>query len=261
VSAAPHLIALLQTTGLAAVPWDFALLLGVLAIFVPWRGVQRVLKLLRQPVLSSADRMMIYVSTIGVQWASAGIVWWRGSARGHSAGDWGLAVPDAAAAFSGVVVLLVLTCGLQILSLRRLGKLPPERHTTLGQLLGKLMPQGRTESLVFIALCVTAGICEEFIYRGFALTILERAAGGYVVAGVIASSALFSLAHLYQGRRGAASTFVLGGVFAVSRVLTGSLLPAIAAHTAVDLLAGLLGAQLLGARARIHEQQIQSDSK
>jgi membrane protease YdiL (CAAX protease family) len=142
-----------------------------------------------------------------------------------------------------------------------LAKLPPERRTTLGQLLGKMMPQGRTESLAFIALSVTAGVCEEFIYRGFALTVLERAAGGYVLVGVIASSVLFSLAHLYQGRRGAAVTFVLGGIFAVSRVLTGSLLPAIAAHTAVDLLAGLLGARLLGPREPIREQPTESNSK
>ena len=30
-------------------PWDFALILGVLAVLIPWRGAARVRELLRRP--------------------------------------------------------------------------------------------------------------------------------------------------------------------------------------------------------------------
>ena len=51
---------------------------------------------------------------------------------------------------------------------------------------------------------------------------------------------MFSIAHIYQGRRGLISTLILGLVFALSRVWAGSLIPAAVAHTVVDLVAGLV---------------------
>lgn len=234
-----------QAGGLAALPWDFALLLAALAVVVPWRGRERVRKLLALPELTSADRMAIYVSTIGVQWLGAGVILWRAFARGLTFADLGLAVPDPAAAVSAGVVLVALTCGLQLVSLRRLAKLPPERHGTMAQLFRKLMPQTATESLAFAALAFTAGVCEEVIYRGFCLTVLERVAAGSIFVALLGSSALFALAHLYQGRRGLTATFIVGLIFAASRLLAQSLLPAMVAHFAVDLLGGVLAPRLL----------------
>lgn len=229
----------------SAMPWDFAVLLAVLAVLVPWRGRERLQKLLRQPELTSADRLTIYFSTIAVQWIGAALVWWRGNARGFSGADWGLAVPDGAAAVSATAVMLAVICGVQLVSLRRMAKLPAERQGTIAQILVKLMPRGMAESAAFVALAATAGVCEEFVYRGFALTVMERVAGGSAGFGILASSALFGVAHLYQGRRGMAATFVAGLLFAVSRELTGSLVPAMAAHAAVDAIAGLLAGRVL----------------
>jgi membrane protease YdiL (CAAX protease family) len=143
----------------------------------------------------------------------------------------------------------VVICGVQLVSLQRMARLPAERQGTIAQILVKLMPRGGAESVVFVALAATAGVCEEFIYRGFALSVLEGAAGGSAPFGIAASSALFAIAHLYQGRRGMAATFVAGVVFAVSRELSGSLAPAMVAHAAVDAAAGLLAGRLLAARA------------
>jgi membrane protease YdiL (CAAX protease family) len=56
---------------------------------------------------------------------------------------------------------------------------------------------------------------------------------------------MFSVAHLYQGRRGLISTFVLGLIFAASRLWVGNLVPAVAGHLAVDMMAGYLGPRYL----------------
>jgi membrane protease YdiL (CAAX protease family) len=64
-------------------------------------------------------------------------------------------------------------------------------------------------------------------------------------AAAILSSAWFSLAHLYQGRRGLITTFVVGMIFSLMRVWTGSLIPAIAAHIGIDLVVGICSSNLL----------------
>ena len=53
------------------------------------------------------------------------------------------------------------------------------------------------------------------------------------------SSAWFALAHLYQGRRGVITTFVVGLIFVSVRIWTGSLIPAVAAHIGIDLVVGI----------------------
>ncbi|MGA8014164.1 MAG: CPBP family intramembrane glutamic endopeptidase, partial [Candidatus Acidiferrales bacterium] len=47
-------------------------------------------------------------------------------------------------------------------------------------------------------------------------------------------------AHLYQGRRGVITTFVVGLLFSLVRSWTGSLLAPLVAHFVADITAGLL---------------------
>lgn len=97
---------------------------------------------------------------------------------------------------------------------------------------------------MFLALAATAGLCEEFLYRGFAMAALTRA--GLPAWGVVLlSSVLFGLAHLYQGRGGLLSTLVIGTVFGTARIAYDGLLPAIVWHFAVDAVAGLAGPRYL----------------
>ena len=82
------------------------------------------------------------------------------------------------------------------------------------------------------------------MYRGFAMAVIGRT--GLPTGAVILSSAiLFGLAHLYQGRAGFVSTMVLGILFGISRAALGSLLPVIAWHVGVDVVAGMAGPRYL----------------
>ena len=85
-------------------------------------------------------------------------------------------------------------------------------------------------------LAVTAGVCEELIYRGFGLAALRWAVPGISEGALIAVTATaFGLAHLYQGRVGVVLTGVLGAYFAWITISTGTLLPAMLLHGLVDL--------------------------
>ena len=111
----------------------------------------------------------------------------------------------------------------------------------------RILPQSRAEMFPFLALAVTAGICEEFLYRGFALAAFARA-GLPVWAVVLVSSALFGLAHLYQGRGGLVGTMILGTLFGVARIAYDSVVPVMVWHMTVDVVAGLAGPRYLTAK-------------
>src|SRR5258708_8718222 len=104
----------------------------------------------------------------------------------------------------------------------------------------RILPQGRLELIPFFALAVTAGVCEEFLYRGFATAAFLRWVLPPWIA-VVASSLLFGLAHLYQGRGGFVSTTILGLLFGATPAAVVSLVSVRLWHIRDDLAAGLAG--------------------
>jgi membrane protease YdiL (CAAX protease family) len=230
----------------SVLPWDFVIILLVLGIVVPWRGMVRVRALLAQPQLSSAERISLYASTIAFQWLAAGIITWRAVAHGFGPAALGLSPEKPVPGLVLGAVMAVVLASLQIASLRQLSRLPPEKRGHLYQIASRLMPRNLTEALAFVALVGTVSLCEELLYRGFAFAVFKELGGGSAAAAVAGSSALFAVGHLYQGRRGVASTFVLGVLLAGARSWSGSLLPSIVAHLAVDLVAGLAGRHFAG---------------
>lgn len=99
-----------------------------------------------------------------------------------------------------------------------------------------LLPSNRSERRIFAVVAVTAGICEEFLYRGVVFFALRHTFPHLALAGAVMISALiFGLGHAYQGVVGVLATAVLGGALAVVYVATGSLLVPILTHILLDL--------------------------
>jgi membrane protease YdiL (CAAX protease family) len=237
---------------LAALPWDYTLILLVLAIFVPWRGTVRVRELLARPRLGTADRVAMYGSTIAFQWLAAGVTAWRvltrevrGSNLAGLADNLGLALPRPLATIVIGVGLSVALAATQIMSLRALARMPSAQRGPLYEMATRFMPQTLVETLPFLALLCTVSVCEEFLYRGFALLAFARLFHGSLTVAILASSAIFAFGHLYQGRRGVTTTFFLGTVLGVVRAWTGSLAPCVLVHFVIDLVAGLAGPRVL----------------
>ncbi|MFY9530420.1 MAG: type II CAAX endopeptidase family protein [Candidatus Acidiferrales bacterium] len=220
-------------------PWDFILILAVLAILVPWRGGVRIRQLLSRPTISTEERLALYASTIGFQWLAAGIVFWRCAAHRYSGAQLGLALEKPAATVTIGLAIAALLISNQIFSIRRLATFPPKKQGLMVRIARQLMPHAHEETLVFVALVATVAICEEFLYRGFVQAVFEDAAQGRVVVGILVSAVFFAVAHVYQGRRGLIVTFFIGLLFSLTRSWTGSILPSVIAHFATDLSAGL----------------------
>lgn len=220
--------------------WDFALILLALGIAVPLLGRRRVGQLMRTPSTTKMDRLSLYATTLAFQWIAAGVVLWRAAAHQMRAAQLGLAIGNPILTVTITIALTTLVLLNQLISLRRLASSPAEAQGLLPQLALKLFPQDDVERLAFFALVVTVAICEELIYRGFVQCVFQDWSKGSVTVGVLGSALYFSIAHLYQGRRGLASTLVAGLIFAGARAWTGSLLPPIAAHFVADITVGIL---------------------
>jgi membrane protease YdiL (CAAX protease family) len=110
--------------------------------------------------------------------------------------------------------------------------------------LAQLLPRSRHERLGFAGLSIAAGTGEEFMYRGFLLSALLSATGSVATAALL-SAAAFGIVHGYQAHQGAARAAVLGMILTAPVLVTGSLLPAMIAHTALDLILGLVLADRL----------------
>ncbi len=241
-----------SAVNLSAIPWDFILILIVLGVLVPWRGAVRVRHLLAQPTLTSSQRLFLYASTITFQWFIVAVVYWRSASRHLSPTDLGLVVSSVWRTLSIAFVFTALLCLNQWAGLRKIALVPADQRGFLFQFTQKIMPHTAKETFVFIALALTAGLSEEFIYRGFVLGVFSGVFGSSlsgIFLAAVTSSIWFAAAHLYQGRRGVATTFIVGMMFWAVRIWTGNLVPAMMAHVGVDMVAGLCGPRLLRTKA------------
>lgn len=229
------------------IPWDFVVVLAFLGAFIPWRGNARMKRLLSKPELTTRDRISLYGSTILFQWLLVAIVLWRCAARSVSLEELGISAGDPWQVAWTSIALTGLLCANQVAGLRRVTKTPAGERGRLFAITEKIMPRSWMETAVYAALACTAGVSEEFLYRGFVFMAFVRMIvnfGSPNAAAAILSSAWFSLAHLYQGRKGIITTFVVGLIFVFVRIWTGSLIPAITAHIGIDLVVGIYASRI-----------------
>ena len=102
----------------------------------------------------------------------------------------------------------------------------------------QLLPRRGLEALLWVTLSVSAGICEEFVFRGY----LQRQLAALTkspVAGLLLSALVFGVAHGYQGVSSVVVITVFGVLFGILAHLSRSLVPGIIAHAWQDLASGL----------------------
>jgi uncharacterized protein len=97
-------------------------------------------------------------------------------------------------------------------------------------------PSNLLEGVLAIAVAVSAGICEEIVFRGYLLRQF-RAMVGSATTAVFLQAAVFGLPHVYQGFRVAMMAAAYGVLFAALALWRGSLRPSIVAHAWSDIAA------------------------
>jgi membrane protease YdiL (CAAX protease family) len=223
-------VAWVQLTGLhpAARVWTVVLLVPLPALLIV-EG-----RRLRE--LESLPRTAAYLSSIGSLWILAFVT--AGIARVSGYGTvqlglvpldpWRTAATAAALTVAGIGVLFVF----RLAGVRE----PP--------LMRELLPASARDRVLFTGVSITAGICEEIVFRGFLIHVLHGATGSLALA-LLLSSGVFGVAHAYQQPAGALRAAILGLLLALPLVIDGSIVPAIIAHAAIDILSGLWLARYL----------------
>jgi CAAX protease family protein len=110
----------------------------------------------------------------------------------------------------------------------------------------RLLPHSVPELRRWLAVSLSAGLCEEFVFRGYLIWAFQPLLGVWGAAAL--SVGAFAAAHSYQGAKGVLATGTAGTAFTVVVLALGSLLPAMALHAIVDIGEGL-AAWLVVARA------------
>lgn len=99
-----------------------------------------------------------------------------------------------------------------------------------------LLPRKASEYWLFAAVAVTAGICEEILYRGFLFHYLAEGQWQLSLGPVLfLTSVAFGLAHIGQGWKQLLATPLIGLGLGFLFLGTGSLLLPILLHVSIDL--------------------------
>lgn len=102
-----------------------------------------------------------------------------------------------------------------------------------------LLPRGGVEMALWAALSISAGICEEAVYRGY----LQRqftALTKNVPAGIILSAMAFGGAHSYLGLGPAVRIGLLGAMCGILTYWCGTVRPGMIAHALQDMLGAII---------------------
>ncbi len=189
-----------------------------------------------------ATRMSMYRSIILVEWAvTIAIVLLEVGVRHHATVFLHLEKPlhlpvsqtFVHSMLASFTVALAFGLTLPVVLARRVPAMAMKIHAAFAKL-AFMLPAGATERQLFVAVALTAGICEEILYRGFLLHTFSAAGIPLGWAAAIAVVA-FGVAHLYQGIAGALASAVAAVLFIGLYVLTGNLIPGIILHALIDL--------------------------
>ena len=111
-------------------------------------------------------------------------------------------------------------------------KLAAEVEATAG---GTVLPRTKKEKRFWALISFSAGTCEEIIYRGFLVFLLQAIFPDIsVVIIILATFVAFGLGHLYSGLQGVIGTGLLGVLFMSLFLVSGSLILPMILHVTLD---------------------------
>ena len=174
--------------------------------------------------------MALLWTTVGI-----GIALWVSLGRAWPA--LGFAIPSGWRLWASLLLIaaFVLWQLRIITNIARIQGPKPKLRAQLGEL-SIVLPHSRAELRWFVALSLTAGVCEEFVFRGYLIWAFAPMLGWWGAAAV--SLVAFTAAHAYQGKEGLAKSGIAGALLTLLVAFSGSLVPAIVLHALADILSG-----------------------
>ena len=229
------------------------LLVVVLVVVMPLWGVRDHRRLEAAVRAGVPDaRIRAYQRGMVQEWGLTIILFVLWGLAGRSLVELGL-VSRAGQSLWLIAGVTVVACSLPILQTWQVARSEKALASVRAQFeaLRSLLPHDDRESAWFRALSVTAGICEEVLYRGYLIWYATAYVGLWPAAAL--SAVVFGVGHAYQGAAGVVKTGVLGAIFALIYLWTGSLWPSILAHATIDLTTGIVARKVVDSEPLIAE--------
>lgn len=214
------------------------LLILFLIIAVPIRGAMRYRVLMRRIERHPELRARFYEMGMLGQWLMLIPLVVIVLGLGWPGSFLGLQMPERLWLFLPISLLLALAVYAQVLYIRVVARTSDGRAQLRRSMSGPLhmLPRTSKERGLWILLSLTAGFCEELLYRGFLPAYLVHIFPGvpFLVAIIIAA-ALFGIGHIYQKVTGVLGTGAMGLVFGLLYFFTGSLILPMIIHALFDM--------------------------
>lgn len=188
-----------------------------------------------QKDIARIPKIQIYRETMTAQWMICGILlvaWVFSPFQWHELVSLDI-VPTKDYDWTFIVGVLTGTAIL-ITVLTIFGK-KKDAQPTVGNI-DFLLPETKKERWVFLGVAITAGICEELLFRGaFVMFTLHLPWSLSFQTIAIIGAILFGIAHYYQGWKGMLGTAIFGYMMCKLYIATGSLLYPMLLHFVIDV--------------------------
>lgn len=210
--------------------WHTALFLLTLGGIAAWGAHRQGL-----PAFGSS-RAVSYLFTIAWEWLLFALAAWGirlggGSIQSVIGGSWSTAKQFWRDLGIGVLFLVgsnILLAGLQAI-------LRPGPNANIG----RLLPRSAIEITLWIFLSLSAGICEEFTFRGYLQKQLQGSLKS-ATAAVMIQGIIFGAAHAYQGLKLVLTIIVLGSLIGWLAHWRKNTRPGMISHFLQDAIGGII---------------------
>jgi membrane protease YdiL (CAAX protease family) len=191
------------------------------------------------------NRLVGYIITMAAEWLIVGFIVlgarWGGASFRILVGNF---APKARTILRDLGIAVVYLLVAQIVLGITTAVVGHLIHSNPNAVLKNLLPHTAIEDAAYLLLALTAGICEETIFRGY----LQRQFTAWTAsaaAGLTLQGILFGAAHAYQGPGMMIVIAVYGCMFGSLALWRKSLRPGMMAHFLQDAVGGLLLAKFL----------------
>jgi membrane protease YdiL (CAAX protease family) len=170
----------------------------------------------------------------GSWWAAALAVLMLLVSPGVHLSDIGVRAPQEPSFAIGAVGAMVVAMPLLAWLVHRSAR--AGRSPSKNSQIQEMLPRTSTERWYALAMAVTAGVSEEFVYRGFLIALGVDVLGLSVMMAAALALALFTVGHVYQGWAGMVLVAAVGCSLTYLYLSSGSLLVPVCLHIFIDVL-------------------------
>jgi uncharacterized protein len=186
-------------------------------------------------------RVLTYSLTLAVEWFLVLLVWWGIRTRHVAIVD---LIGGSWPKLKSVLRDLGIACGFLLASNVALGVISYLLKNAPSQAVKQILPRSGIEIVMWILLSLTAGLCEELIFRGYLQRQFAALTKSLAVA-IILQGIIFGAAHGYQGWKSMLVIAVYGCFFGLLVRWVRNLRPGMMAHFIQDSVSGIVAGRFM----------------